>query len=108
MVVFMTAQGDIQSVEEGTLIDLLTLALEVGVYGSEGGLVPFLSHYSSLLHGVRTMTVLGLQEWSVRSEGWRVLVGRGQLKKGGKPSEVIKEMTNQKARAPDLPTYLKW
>lgn len=94
-----------------TLVDLLTLSLEVGMYGSQGGIVPFLSRYSILLHGVRTMTVLGMQEWGVRSEGWGVLVRKG----GGEqwweeqkrsPVEVLKELTNQKARAADLPMYL--
>ena len=91
------------------MVDLLTLAVEVGVYGSEGDLVPFLGRYFRVLHGVRTMSVLGMQEWRVRGEGWRVLVERG----GGQrerervcKAEAIKKLTNQNARASDLPTYL--
>lgn len=90
--------------EEATYIDLLTLALEVGVYGSEGDLVPFLRRYSTLLNGPRALAVLGVQVWGVRCEGWRVLVrSEGDIEHH--PTDVGK-LTNQNSRAPDLPTYL--
>ena len=79
------------------------------MYGSEGDLVSFLGRYSRMLHGVRTMGVLRLQEWRMRCEGWSVLVERGGAQKQERREctvETIKELTNQNSRAPDLPTYL--
>ena len=77
------------------------------MYGSEGDLVPFLSRYASLLNGPRTMAVLGMEVWAVRCEGWRVL-GRseGGSENAGNPTDIVKKLTNQNARATDLPTYL--
>ena len=90
-------------VSKAHVADLLTLSLEVEAYGSESGLIPFLSRYSKLLHGMRTMRVLGVQVWSVRGEGWRVLVGReGEIDL----KNTIKDVTSDQAIAADLPTYL--
>ena len=107
-------QALLLSIEENTLVDLLTLSLEVGVYGSQDGFVPYLCRYSVLLHGMRTLVVLGMQKWGVRGEGWRVLVeNRERRGEGGEmvgrksPEEIVKELlTQQNARAPDLPSYL--
>lgn len=51
------------------------------------------------------MRVLRLEEWEVRCAGWKVL-GGGRMLDIRDPAEVIMEVTNQKARAPDLPTFL--
>lgn len=106
LVVMETAVIPDQSLNETVLVDLLTLAMEVGVFGSESGLVPFLRHHSKLLNGMRTMRVLSQQEWDVRCEGWNVLVNERKMEIGGDPMQVVMEMTNQNARASDLPTYL--
>ena len=106
LVVMETTEDPTQSVKENVVVDLLTLALEVGVFGCESGLIPFLRRHSKLLHGPRSLRVLGgVREWRVRGEGWRLLTSGGR-RQGGDPSKVVMEMTNQNAGAADLPTYL--
>ena len=92
-------------VDEGSLVDLLTLSLEMEAYGSEGGFIPFLRHYSQFLRGMRTMRMLGVQKWGVRREGWRVLVERGSQERADMKT-VVKDVTSQSALAADLPTFL--
>ena len=83
--------------------DLLTLCLEAEVYGAANSLVPFLSLYSKLLNGLRTMRILGMQPWSVREECWMALA----KERGTEPALLaIETVTSQTASAADLPSFL--
>ena len=79
------------------------------MYGSQLSILPFLSRHSRLLNGIRTRVVLGMKQWGVRGEGWRVLVESADVAPASSsetPSSVVRELTSTRARAADLPAYL--